>query len=210
MTDRTGVLDQIEGKSATLFLVAGGLLVVFAANTGARTFADAGVSAVHSIFGPAGFFVGIVGLFGLYPALADRSPLLARAAAVVAAVPLVGWFVVAGAGIGSTARVLPGASVLLPGPAFIVVILTTLLAYVLFAATSLRTDAHSRTVGVLLLAPAAVFLTLIVGAQVLPPAEWLEFAIDSGHALALLAVGGALRADGVPTEPARAAPDSTP
>lgn len=210
MTDRTGALEPVDGKSATLFLVAGGLLVIFAASTGARVFADAGVSAVHSIFGPAGFFVGVLGLFGLYPALADRSPWLARGAVAIGTVPLVGWFVIAAAGIGSTAGVLPGASVLLPGPAFIAVFLLTILAYVLFATTSLRADVHSRTVGLLLLAPAAVFLTLIVGTQVFRQVEWFEFVLDSGHALAHLAIGGALRADGVPTERTRPAPDSTP
>lgn len=199
----------LDGRSPTLFLVAGGFLVIFAANTGARVFTDMGYSTVHSIFGPAGFFVGLVGLFGLYPELADRSPWLARIAAIVAAIPLVGWSVITVFGIGNSAGILPGLSVVFPGAFVIVVFLTTMLAYILFAATSFYAGIHSRTVGLVLLAPAIPFLTLIVAVQVLGPVEWTEFAIDSGHALAHVAVGIVLRNGGVPTDHAGPAPDST-
>lgn len=210
MASSDGVLAPLDGKSPALFLVAGALLVVFASNTGARVFADAGVPAVHSVFGPAGFFVGVVGLFGLYPALVDGSPGLARVAAAVAAIPLAGWFVTAGVGVGNVAGVLPDATVVLPGVAFVAVFLTTILSYVLFGVASLRADVHSRTVGLLLLAPAAVFLTLIVGMGVLSAVAWMEFVVDGGHALAHLAIGLALRTGGVPTDRAEPAADATP
>lgn len=209
MTDSTGVLEPIGGKSATLYLAAGTLLAVFAANTGARTFADAGVPVVHSVVGPAGFLVGFLGLYGLYPALADRSPRVARVAAVAATVPLAGWFAIVVAGAGSAAGMIPGASVVLPGAVFVAVFPLTVLAYVLFAAASLRADVHSPTVGVLLLAPAATFLGLMVGVAALPPAESLEFVVDAGHSLGHLAIGAALRVDGVRTAHPEPAPDST-
>lgn len=210
MVDSTGVLEPLDGKSPTLFLVAGGLLIVFAANTGARVFADAGLSAVHSIIGPSGFFLGLVGLFGLYPALAGRTPTLARVAGVLAAIPVVGWFVIVVFGIGSTAGVLPGMSVVFPAVFPILVFLTTILAYVLFGVASLRGRLHSQPVSVVLLLPTVPFLTLMVGVAVLGPVEWMEFAIDSGHALAYLAVGMALRSAGVSPDNAAPAADATP
>jgi hypothetical protein len=211
VTERTSPIGPIDGKSAILFLVAGGLLVVFATNTAARAFADAGVPAIHSVFGPAGFFVGTLGLFGLYPSLADRRSGLARVAGVVTAIPLVGWFAIAAVGVGSTAGVLPDASVVLPGIAFVVVFLTTILAYLLFGATSLRAGVHSRTVSVLLLAPAGVFLVLIVGVQspAIPATATTEFVVDSGHALVHLAIGVALRTEGTPADRVDSAADTT-
>lgn len=210
MTGLADLFEPLDGKSPTLYLAAGALLAVFATSTGARVFADANVEVVHSVLGPAGFFVGLVGLFGLYPALASDSPRLARVAAAVAALPLVGWFVIAAAGVGSAAGVLPGASAILPGSVLMLVFPATMLAYLLFAATSLRVGVPSRSVGVLLLAPAATFLLLIVGVAALPPVEWFEFVIDGGHAVGHLAIGAALRIDGTPGDHADPAADATP
>lgn len=200
MSSTNIVWRKLERWSSTVFLVAGGLLVVFATNTGARVFADSGSSTVHSTLGPAGFFLGIVGLFGLYPALADRTPILARIAGIVAAIPAVGWFVITVFGIGSSAKILPGMSVVFPPVFPVLVFLTTILAYILFSVTSFRTGVHSRVVSLVLLAPIVPFITLIVGTAVLGPVEWVEFVIDSGHALAYLAVGIVLRTEHMSAE----------
>lgn len=210
MSDRSGFLAPLADHSPRVFLVAGGLLAVFAANTGARIFTDGGVTAIHSAVGPAGFFVGLVGLLGLYPGIVDERGILGRLVGIVAAVPLVGWFVITVFGLGNTIGVAPDATVVLPGPAFIVVFLLTMLAYILFSIATLRTDAHSRTVGVLLFAPAIPFLTLILVVQAIPGVEWGEFVIDSGHALAHLAVGIVLRGRTVTTDHSEPAPDATP
>lgn len=210
MTDRPGVLAPLGDKSPALFLTAGGLLAVFAANTAARTFADGGVPAIHDSVGPAGFFVGLVGLLGLYPVLADDAAVLGRLAGIVAAIPLVGWFLLAVFGLGDAVGVLPDASVVLPGAVLIVVFPLTMLAYVLFSIASLRSPANSWTVGLVLLAPVLPFLTLILVVQTGPAVEWGEFVIDSGHALAHLAVGIALRTT-VSSEPrTEPTPDATP
>lgn len=210
MTGSGDVLEPLDRKSATLFLAAGGLLVVFAANTGARVFADGGVSAVHAILGPGGFFLGVLGLLGRYPALAGRAPSLARAAGVVAAIPAIGWFLIALFGAGNSAGVLPGVSVVFPAAFPILVFLTTVLAYVLFGVASLGVGAHSRAVSLALLVPAVPFLALIVGVAVLGPVEWAEFVIDSGHALAHLGVGLALRSRSGRGHRAEPAADATP
>lgn len=210
MSERTSVLTPLEEKSPTLFLIAGGLLVVFAANTGARTVADGGVPAIHSIVGPAGFFVGLVGLLGLYPGIASDGAILGRLAGIVAAIPLVGWFVITVWGIGNSIGVVPGMSVVIPGPVVIVVFLTTMLAYILFSIACLQSRSYSQSVGLAVLAPAIPFLTLILVVQAFPPVEWGEFVIDSGHALAYLAVGIAVRAKVVPSTQTEPAPDATP
>lgn len=211
MTSSTELLKPLEGKSTTLFLIAGCILVIFAADTAARVFADGGYSIVHSSIGPGGFFLGLVGLLGLYPALADRTPLLARVSGGVAAIPVIGWLIITVFGIGHAAGVLPGMSVVFPVPVFpILVGLTTILAYVLFGVASLRAGTHSRVVSIVLLVPAVPYFTLIVGMAVLGPVQGMEFAIDSGHALAHLAVGITLRSRDAPADRAGPVAETTP
>lgn len=191
MTDRHGALGWLEKRAPTLFLVAGGLAVVFGLNTALRTFVGTSYPVVQDVVGPIGFFVGVVGLFGLYPALADRTPTLARIAAAVAVVPAVGYFAIVVMGIGSTAGVLSyptGPLAAIP----IVVIVTMVLAFGLFGVTSLRAGTRSRVVGALLLVESAMFLLLIL--NVVP------FVLtDIGHVIAYLGVGVTLRTEGVPT-----------
>lgn len=210
LRDSPAVLDPLDKKSAPLFLIAGGLLVVFAANTGARVFADAGISAVHSFVGPAGFALGLLGLLGLHPALADRTPWAANVAGAVAVIPTVGWSVITVFGIGSAAGILPGMSVVFPAVFPILVFLTTILAYILFGVASFRAGVNPRRISTVLLVPVVPFLALIAGAAVLGPVEWAEFAIDTGHALAHLIVGTALLTEGVPTAGADPAAEATP
>lgn len=196
MTDRGGTLGTVERTAPTLFLVAGGLMIVFAVNTYLKTFAGTSYPVVQGIVAPVGFLVGVVALFGLYPALADRSPTLARVAAAVTAVAAVGWVVIIVASAVSGGE--PG------GPLAVVPIVTIVsmvLAFALFGATSLRTVAHSRVVGALLLVESAMFLLVIAGVP--------GFLIDTGHVLAYLGVGVSLRSSGVRSDSAEPAPDST-
>lgn len=209
MGERTNVLARLDGKSPGLFLIAGGLLVIFAAETGARVFADAGISAIHSFVGPAGFAFGLGGLLGLHPSLANRTPKAAHIAAMVTAIPAVGWTVISVFGIGSSAGILPGMSVVFPAVFPIVVLLTTILGYVVFGVVSLRTETHSRMTSIVLLLPAIPFLALFVGLAVLGPVAWAEFVIDSGHAVAHLAVGLVLRNTGVPSAREEPATDAS-
>lgn len=202
MADNASTSATLEGKSSALFLAAGGLLVVFAANTGLETFAGTFYPPVQDVVGPAGFFVGVVGLFGLYPALADRTPTMARVAAAVAAVAALCWFVIVVGGLGDLVGVTSGVDAIVPAVFFIGVFAFTILAYVAFGLTSLRASVHSRTVSVLLFGPAVTFLLLIVGAAP-------NFVVDAGHVLVYLGIGIALRAEGVSAERAPPAPDST-
>lgn len=202
MMGGNATFESLEGKTPALFLLAGGLLVVFAVNTGLETFAGTFYPPVQNIVGPTGFFLGVVGLLGLYPALADRTRTVARVVGVVAAVSAVGWFVIVVGGLGELAGILPNSEEILPGVFFVGVFLFTMLAYTGVALTSLRTGAHSRTLGFLLVGPAAMFLLLFLGAAP-------NFVIDTGHVLVHLGIGIVLRAEGIPTDRARPAPDST-
>lgn len=209
MTGSARVFEPLAGKSQTLFLIAGGLMVVFAASTGLRAFTEASYPAVHSIFGPAGFFVGIVGLFGLYPSFVNRVPTPSRIGAIVAAIPGVGWFIITVFGLGSTVGVVPGMSVVFPPVFPIVVFLTTILAYIIFGVMSLRSKGHSKTLSLVLFGPAIPFLALMIaaGSGTIAASVGAEFIIDIGHALAYLALGITLRNEGKLAEPSEPVAD---
>lgn len=192
MTSLRRTLRALEENAAAPFLIAGGLATVFAVNTGLKTFVGTSYPVVQDVVGPLGFLLGVVGLFGLYPTLADRTPTLARIAAVVAVVPAVGYFAILVMGVGTTVGVLSyptGPLAVIP----VVVIVTMVVAFGLFGITSLRAGVRSRVVGVLLLVEAAMFLLLIL--NVVP-----FVLIDVGHVLSFLGVGVTLRTEGGPSE----------
>lgn len=189
MTERNGMLDVLEGKTPVLFLVAGGLMIVFAVNTYLKTFAGTSYPVVQGVVAPVGFFVGVVGLFGLYAGVADRALPLARVAVVVAAVAAVAWVVIIAASIVSQGE--PG------GPLAIVplvAIVSMILAFALFGVTSLRSGVYSRIVGVLLVVESVMFLLVIAGVP--------GFLIDTGHVLAYLGIGITLWTTDVPSDSA--------
>lgn len=183
---------SLEKWTPRAFLLAGVLFVGHAAVRGVEAFTTAPPPA--DVFGPAGYVVALVGLAGLYPALADRTAKLARLAAAVAGLPFAGWLVIEAWSVGEVAGIVPPQPDVFPGAFFVAVILTTLLAYVLFGVASLRAEVHSRTVAVLLLAPAAVLVLLIAGATVLDAGAAVGgVVVGIGQSLAHLALGGALR-----------------
>ena len=202
MATSDGLLETLERRSATVFLVAGGLLTVFAVNTGLRTFVGQSSPLVQNLVAPVGFLVGVLGLLGLYPAVANRTPTSARAAGVLAGVTAAYWIVIVAGSLGDIVGVLPASEELFPLVFFFGVYIAMLLTYAVFGAIALRAGVPSRTVGLLVLGPAAMFLLLMTG--VAP-----NFLIDAGHALFHLGIGIALRAESVPTERAEPAPDST-
>lgn len=177
----------VEGWSPTLFLAGGLLLAGHAAVQGLIAFTT--VRPPPDLFAPIGHLVGLVGLFGLYPVVADRSPRLARAAVVVGGLTLVGWAGVTVAQVlpvlgraGAVADVLPAGVVLLvPGG--------TILTYALFGATTLALGAGSRTVGGLVLAPAALLVALLVAAATTGVGAIAGVVIGGGVALSMLALG---------------------
>lgn len=191
MADRNATLNAFERKAPTLFLVAGMVMIVFAANTYLKTFAGTSYPVIQGVIAPSGFLVSVLGLFGLYPALADRTP-LARGAAGIALITTVGWVAIILTGIGEMMGVFSqptGPLAIIP----LVVIVTMILGFGLFGATILYTGAHSWIIGVLLLLESAMFLVLI-----LDLAPYLLL-IDIGHIVAYLGIGITLRTTDIPS-----------
>jgi hypothetical protein len=189
--------DSLERWSSTLFLIAGVLVVGHATLLGVQAFTE--MTTPPDLFAPLGHLVALVGLFGLYPALVDRSPTLTRAAAAVAAVPAVGWLVVSAAQVSELAGVLSPPTGVLPGVVFPVVIISTVLTYVLFGVTSFRTGVRSRTVARRLLVPAGLFGGLIVSIAVVGASALVGFLFTGGLVVAYLAIGQSLRIEIGPT-----------
>jgi hypothetical protein len=191
-TGSTRRLEPLARWSPALFLAAGGLVVGHAAVNGVEAFTTN--TPPPDVFGPAGYLLAIVGLLGLYPALAERTPRLARAAAAVAAGPLVGWIVVTTVTLGAFAGVVPPVSESLPGWFLAVHLATLLLAYVLFGVAGVRSGGHCRSVGVLLLAAPALWVAMLAGAAVFGTGAVGPFLVGAGQALVHLGVGATLRA----------------
>lgn len=191
MTGRNGVLEAIEGRTATLFLVAGSLLAVFAALWGVE--ALTGRTAPQDVFGPGGWVFAFVGLLGLYPSLADRSPWLARVGAVSVTIGAVSAAVTSLWYIGVFAGVFPAEP-----PAYIAALAIGILVggfpgFLSFGAASLRTDIHSRTLGLLLLAPPIILGVMAVTVAVTGGTAAGGFIAGSGQAISHLAIGYILR-----------------
>jgi len=182
---------SVERWSPTLFIVAGVLLVGHAIVWGVRVFTDA--NPPSGPFAASGHFVAVVGLILLYPVLADRTPVLARGAAVAAAVPAAGWFVVTAEQLVEVAGVLPPGATALPPAFYLVVLASTVVAYVLFTVACRRAGVDSRTLGLLFLAPAVLLVTRVAARAVGSAVPPTGLVVGGGLALALLAIGFRLR-----------------
>jgi hypothetical protein len=189
---------SLERWSPTLFLVAGVLVVGHATILGVQAFTE--MTTPPDLFAPLGHLVALVGLFGLYPALADRRPTLAPAAAAVAAVPAVGWLVIFAGQVGELAGVLSSPTGVLPGVVFPVVIVSMVLTYTVFGVASLRTGVRSRTVAGRLLLPAGLFGGLIASIAVTGASALVGSLFTGGLVVAYLAIGQSLRTEVAPTD----------
>lgn len=193
-----------------MFILAGGLFVVFAGFWGAFAFTEMRSEVVQNVVGPAGWTAAFIGLLGLYPSLADRSPRLAAAGAVFAALGIVGGTVSI---VGNLLPVLGwmGESPAWLAPIQLLLLLGIVLGFLTVGIATLRTPAWSTGVGLLLLAPAIIFLVNIVRVAMLgsttPP--WSPFVLGSGQALALLGIGYLLRAEPLSADGATSSVETT-
>lgn len=192
---------EILGRgSPTLYLVAGMLLVGYAALNGIAAFTDVAYVAVEDVVGPAGLLLGFVGLIGLYPEFADRSPVLARIGAVCVSLGAVGFSIITVFGLAALAGVQSGS---VPVIMLLLVAVGMIPGYLSFSLASLRAREQLR-VGALLLVPAVVFTAMLsqpfvygaVGLFSETTMAWSNFAISSGQAGAHLAIAYALRVGG--------------
>lgn len=168
-------------------------MVGHAAMLGIQAFSD--LTTPPDVFGPAGHLVALLGLVGLYPVLADRTPTptATRVAGAVAAVAVVSWAVMTVIRLLAVAGIVSAVSDVLPGVFFMLVFATTILTYVLFGAASLRVEDSSRIVGLLVLAPGALILVALVGSTIASVTARDGFVVAVGLALSMLALGYVLR-----------------
>lgn len=182
---------SFEYWSAWLLLAAGVLFVGHAVVRGIEAFTT--IPPPVDVFGPTGYVAALLGLLGLYPALADRTPRISRIAAGTAVLLVPLWILIAVWNYGDAAGIFPPQSALIPEAIFFVIIASTLLLYLLFGVSSLRAESHTRALGILLLTPAALLLLLVIGGGLLSLAPEAGGAlIGSGLAITHAALGGEL------------------
>jgi len=205
MTDGRRVMNRLERWSPTLFLVGGAVLIGFAASLAAIGLMD--MSVPRNIFAGAGFSLVFLGLLGLYPRLADQSPLLAGAGAVFAVIGAVGFTLTFVLGVAEVVEITPPPWL---EAVQLLNIVGMVLGFLLVGVASLRTNTHARTLGVLLLVPAIVFAVNIARVALLGAwtPSWAPFLLGSLQALAMLTIGYSLRSASVPPDGAERPTDT--
>lgn len=197
----------VERLSPILFLIGGSLLVAHAAIMGIQAFSD--LTAPPDVFGPTGHLVAVVGLLGLYPALADRQPTVARGAGALGAVALGSWAVMTVTRYLEAAGIVSSPSDVLPGTLIMFVFVSTILAYLLFGVAILRDGDGSRTVGMLVLAPGALIAVALVKSAIIGVTALDGFVIGGGFAFSMVVLGYTLRTWNRPADHDLAAGDVT-
>lgn len=190
MSRESTLLRSLEAWIGIVFLVGGVMFVASAAITVVDIVA--GAEQLRLQLGQAtvgfGWIAGLVGLLGLYPGLADRNPWLIRVGAVFVAIGLVGYLILT-IGVLAIFAGLPEGDLDPLLPVFLPLMLAgSVLTFPLFGVASLRSDVHSRTVGLLLLCPTLLFAVNVLTPTTPTPAS-LALVLVSGLALVHLAIG---------------------
>lgn len=188
-------LETWSGKS---FVMAGVIWAIDAALNGSELVADVTIpGAVFGVFIFAALLGTMTGVLGFYRPIADGSPRLALAGAVpialagVLALVTIGWVAVAGL----TNQSLP------PGVLLVVTVALIVLGLLLVGVASVRTDAPSRTCGVLVLGLVCIFLVWLAGVGGLYGVpDWSSAAFGGVLFAFSLAIGYLLRIRSVPSE----------
>lgn len=180
--------EHLERWSPTLFLAAGGILTVYAALNGVGAFTDMTLQQNGFQFG---YVLGFLGLLGLYPTLADRSPWLARGGAVAAALGVVAFSVFTLNRLAGLLGIVSGEP---PASSLFALFAATgfILGFLLLGIASLRTDVHSRTVGLVLLVPAIIIVLMFAHIILGYDSPETVFVISGGQAMAHIAIGASL------------------
>lgn len=185
--------------SATVFMIAGGLLFVATAINGIDLFTPVATQEgtllfIEGLTGFGGVVLSFVGLLGLYPRLADAEPRLAQAGISLAVLPGALFFtLLVVCSMLAPLLGLPSLKTLVPPLRLITE--TTLILYAvattLFGVTSLRLSGLSRVVGGSLLLVAVTWFGFF-GALVIYQYDipiWVTFVQSTTLAVALISVG---------------------
>lgn len=207
--------DRLERWNATLFVIAAvmfvsaGSLKVLGATTGIEY-----PMVLLNLGGQGGFVISLFGLLGLYSRLAEQSPKLSGAGAILAAIGAGSFAVAIGAllivlGLNAVAGTNLPTEVI--GILFIPGYLGTILAYISIGVASTRTSVPLRAIGILFLLLIAVPMTRVLGTIILdidPPRFAGLGLIDVWIPAVLLAVGYLLRSGASSTDHAEPANDA--
>lgn len=187
------VWTALERWRATAFLVGGAMFLASAAVTAVDI--AVGAEQLRLQLGQTtvglGWIAGLVGLLGMYPALADRSRWLLRIGLVFTVAGLVGYAIMT-AGVVAIIAGLPEADLEPLEPVFLPLMLVgSVLTFPAFGIACLRADDKSRLVGLLLLAQTGTFL-----ANILTPATArVVFLVLVGFVAINVGLGLALRSE---------------
>lgn len=202
--------ESLENWQSTLFLIAGvlfGINIVIVA-TGTATGSEKMTVLLGETFNAAAWAIALVGLLGFYPGVADRSTWLPRAGAVCAAIGVVVFTALSMLSLVYYVEFIDGnieslVPLILPG-----VIIGGVLSFLLFGITSLRSDGHPRTIGVLLLLPPLLVVVNIMGGAAGVESPYFLLGVVSGLLLVMLALGFRLRSSSESSDHGEVTPGS--
>lgn len=195
----------LEQTSPSVFLLAGGLLLITTTINGVDVFTPIDTQQgvllwLEGLTGFGGVVLSFVGLLGLYPTLSDAAPRLARAGKLLAVGPTV-FFSVVLVSCTVLAPLIGFPSLKTLVPSFLIIaggiLLLFAVAMTLFAVASLRTAVPSRPVGSLLLVIAAAWFAFFGITWVYAPNTpvWMTFVQTAMMAVPMTAIGYRLRID---------------
>jgi hypothetical protein len=191
MTARDGVLAWLNGQSTWLFLIAGTMFLIAAANNAVIHLVDGYTLTVVSGVGLLlGLLAALLGVAGLYPPLRTDTPRLAQFSLGVGAVGLLGIM-----GMIVWRATNPGVA---PSPLLAIGSLVMIVAgFCLFSGAVIRTDSYPSVVGILLLTEAAALFSVfaIPALTTGDPPDWGLPLIEGIQAVLLLGIGYFLRRD---------------
>lgn len=186
---------SLEQRSGTAFLIAAGLLLVFAVLSGLKAFGNVTVSPRgNAAIGVLGLLAPLAGFIGLYPRVHESGPRLslvgigAVTLSAVGSLSLLSWTVVSFAG-GTFSGDPPAWTAV----ALLVALVGNTVGFLLFGLIYLRTTSLSRTTGVLLLVPPLMWVVLFVGSAMTDIGQALDSAIYVVISAALMALSYRLR-----------------
>lgn len=192
---------SLEGQAATAFLVAGVLFPVGLV----LTVQDASsiLDTVSPFLAVGALVATFVGLFGMYPRLAEPAPKTALAGVLSATVALLAIVTLLVSVVGSAllfGTSLQGEVGIAP-VMFLLTLVTAGLSFLLFGVAGLRTGVPSRVVGALMLVPAVAWPGYMAVDRLLPgDIRFLPIAVFAVVALALLGVGYRLWTEPAPVD----------
>lgn len=182
-------LRLLERWSSRLFMLAGGLLAVYAAINGMNAFMDTALGVPG--LGIA-FLLGFLGLLGLYPSVTKQSPRLARIGAVAAVLGVIAFGILSANSIAELVGIVSGNP---PAWPLFVGMATTgfVLGYLSFGIAILRSELYPPIVGLSLLVPGVIIIVMFAHMAAGYASPETVFVISAGQAMGHSAIGGSLK-----------------